>query len=111
MSRIANEQQSWTIPTRNATRFDRQDGDLLPLLEFVYTVSKFWYGLRYVLAHLLQAGRTYLLIASLRNNIANLPVISTINHRQNHPIPKATKGLFYIARLACQTKPEHIHRR
>src|SRR5712691_5694748 len=109
MGRITDEEQARPIPAGKAARLDREHRDLLPLLEMIYAISELRQHFDDSLSQFLQASGMYLLIATLWDDVAHLPVISTVEHNQDVVAAKATAGLLWITRLAGQAEPEHIH--
>src|SRR6266446_9260948 len=97
MGGITNQQQARTVPPGQAIRLHRENGDLFPLLDGVETVGKFWQHLSNGLAQMLEACSPNLLVATLWNDIAHLPVIVSVEHDQDVTAAYAATGLFWVA--------------
>src|SRR6266571_1773648 len=105
MGRITDQQQSGTIPPGQAVRLNRKHGHLLPLLQGLQAISPWGLYPRYFLSQCIQASRANLLIPTLGNTVANLPVIIAIEHHQNMTSTNAATGFLRIAWPPGQAKP------
>src|SRR5258708_32982890 len=52
-----------------------------------------------------------LLVATLWNDIAHLPLLTPVEHHKDMSLDKTARGLHRIFRPAGKAKPENIHRR
>src|SRR6266700_4753569 len=111
MSRIADEQQTRVMPARKPICLDREQRDLLPLLQSVYTIRHRGHEVCHRFAQRLQTPGMQLLISTLGNNIGDLPVLEAVEERNKMTVSDVFNCVLWIVRSACKSKPEHVHRR
>src|ERR1700674_3403531 len=77
----------------------------------LHAVGELWQKLRDFLPQLLNTRRVNLLVASLCNDVAYLPLVATIEFDQDMPIRQHAPGILWLVRVGGDTEPEDIHGR
>src|SRR5205807_3360326 len=100
MGGIAKQEQARAIPARQTIRFDGEHRHLFPVCQFCHTVSKLWRCLSNRLAQGRESGCTDLLIGSLADDVADLPVIFALKADQGPPTTDTSNQAMGIIWLA-----------
>src|SRR6266566_4099268 len=100
MGGITKQEQARAIPARQTIRFYGEHRNLFPVFQFCNSVSKIWRCLGNSLAQGLQSGCMNLLIGSLADDVANLPVIFAFEEYQGTPTTETSHQAMLIVRLA-----------
>src|SRR6266851_1111643 len=100
MGGIAKQEQTRAIPARQTIRFNGEHRRLFPVCQFCHTVSKIWRGLGNRLAQSLESGSMHLLIGSLADDVADLPVIFAFEEDQGTPTTETSHQAMGIIGLA-----------
>src|SRR5262245_59151161 len=111
MRSIADTEQPWSKPLGKPIDADGQKLNIIPALDLAYLI----FGVRRELCDFfVQRGEPLppnLVKLTFGNNVAPLPVIPAADGDKNAPAVKASNGACRTVGLACQVKPQHIHRR
>src|SRR6266702_5727782 len=100
MGGIAKQEQARAIPAWQTIRFDGEHRNLFPVFQFCNTASKLWRCLCNRLAQGLQSGCTDLLIGSLADDVADLPIIFAFEEYQGAPTTETSHQAMWIIGLA-----------
>src|SRR5436853_5249723 len=100
MGGITKQEQASSIPTRQTIGFHGEHGNLFPVGEFGHTVSKIWRALGNPLAQGRESGGMDLVIRSLADDVADLPVLFAFEEKQGTPTTKMRHEAMRIFGLA-----------
>src|SRR5882672_12909951 len=91
MGRVANAQQARTVPLSQSIDPDRQQLDHVPGCDLVYAIGEKWHDVDNRLAECLEPGASQLVVATFRNDIGALPVVTTIEHDEDVAVADVAK--------------------
>src|SRR4030095_6503199 len=111
VSRIANAQESRAIPLAQTVNLDCQQPDLIPALQFSYTVAQERHNRYNVGSESFESFSLDPVEFTLTNQVCALPVVVTVEHHYHLALTDASQGLLAIFRSPEYAKPQHIHGR
>ena len=108
MGRVADREQTRAPPPRQPVERNREQLDLVPVLERIDHLGKPRVSPRDILSERRKAGATDLIGRALRNDISALPVVAAVELDQEGARPERAAGLVHRRFRLRQPEPQHV---